>query len=76
MSETACAAPYTCEQAQYELKRPVPPVGTLNRNAALLEMLGKMAFLEHLEEQGKPAERGYLLVYELYVIFSHQIYRF
>ena len=46
---------------------------TLNRNAALFKMLIEMASLKHLEEQGKTAKRGYLIVYELYVTISHQI---
>ena len=49
------------------------PVGTLNRNAALFKMLIEMASLKQLEEQGKTAKRGYLLVYELYVTISYQI---
>ena len=46
----------------------------MDRNAALFKMLIEMASLKHLEEQGKTAKRGYLLVYELYVTISHQIY--
>ena len=73
MAKATRAAPYPRKQAQYELERFVPPVGTLNRYAALVKTLREMAFLEHFEEQGKAAKWGYLLVYKLYVTISHQI---
>ena len=56
MPETACTTPYTCKQPQYELKRFITPVGTLNRNAVLFKMLIEMASLKHLEEQEKTAK--------------------
>ena len=73
MPETVRAAPYTCKQSQYELKRFVAPVGTLDWNATLFKMFGKPAFFKHLEEQGKTAERVYFLAYKFYVTLSHQI---
>ena len=35
-------------------------------------MLFKMAFLKHFEEQGKTTKRCYFLIYELYVTVSHR----
>ena len=73
MSKTTCTAPYACKQTQYKLERFIAPVGTLNREAALLQMLIETTFLEHLEKQRQPAKRGYLLIYKLYVTITHQI---
>ncbi len=43
----------------------------------LYNMLFKMAFLKHFEEQGKTTKRCYFLIYELYVTVSHRsIYYF
>lgn len=53
-SGTACTAPNTCKQSQYEQKRLITPVGTLNRNTALFKMFGEMAFFEYLEKLGSP----------------------
>ena len=73
MTEATRATPYPGKQSQYELKRFITSVGTLNRNAALFKTLIEMAFLKQLEEQGKAPKRGYLLVYELYVTITYQI---
>ena len=64
--KAVCTTPYACKQSQYELNRIIPPVGTLDRNITLCKMLTKMAFVKHLEEQGKTTEGSNLLVDELY----------
>ena len=71
--KTTCTAPHARKQTQYKLERFIAPVGTLNREAALLQMLIETTFLEHLEKQRQPAKRGYLLIYKLYVTITHQI---
>ena len=73
MSKTTCTAPHACKQTQYKLEWSIVPVGTLNREAALFQMLIETTFFEHLEKQRQPTKRGYLLIYELYVTITHQI---
>ncbi|MBR6368191.1 MAG: hypothetical protein IKR89_07515, partial [Bacteroidaceae bacterium] len=51
MPETACSAPDTCEQAQYELYRLISSIGTLDRDTAFLQLIFKMAFLKHLQKK-------------------------
>ena len=47
-------------------------VGSLQWNTTLHNMLFKMAFIKHFEEQGKATKRCYFLIYELYVAVSHR----
>ncbi len=76
MAKATCATPHTCKQSQYQRDRFVTTIGTLKRYTTLHNMLFKMAFLKHFEEQGETTKRCYFLFTNFMSQFRIGVYSF